>query len=107
MNNYVLLSRLTPDGARSMWSQPRRIQEVNEEVEEFGCRVISQFATLGPYDFVTTIEAPDDASVLKLSAMLGSRGTVQILSMPAVWVGDFLDSLRPEGDDEADEVGVG
>jgi uncharacterized protein with GYD domain len=101
MNQYVLLSKLTSEGARSLWAQPRRIQEVNEEIEEYGCQVISQFATLGPYDFVTVIEAPDNQAVLRLSAMLGSRGTMQIVSMPAVWVGDFLEGVqpRPNGQD--------
>jgi uncharacterized protein with GYD domain len=96
MNNYVLLSKLTPEGARRLRSHPRRLQEVNEEIEELGCQVVSQFATLGIYDFVTIIEAPDNETVLRLSAMLSSRGTLEILSMPAVWVGDFLEQLRPE-----------
>jgi uncharacterized protein with GYD domain len=100
MNQYVLLSKLTSEGARSLWAQPRRVREVNEEVEEYGCQVISQFATLGPYDFVTVIEAPDNEVVLRLSAMLGSRGTIQIISMPAVWIGDFLDGVQPRTDGE-------
>jgi uncharacterized protein with GYD domain len=102
MNNYVLLSKLTPEGARTLWTQPRRVREVNEEVEEFGCRVVSQFATLGPYDFVTIIEAPDNNTVVRLSAQLGSRGTVQILSMPAVWAGDLLEAFV-QGSDSQDE----
>lgn len=60
MNSYVLLSKLTSEGARSLWNQPRRVREVNQEIEELGCRVVSQFATLGPYDFVTIIQAPDN-----------------------------------------------
>ena len=98
MNTYVLLSKLTAEGARSVWTHPRRVLEVNEEIEELGCRVVSQFATLGPYDFVTIVQAPDNETVLRLSAMLGSRGTIQILSMPATWAADFLQGL-PGGTD--------
>jgi len=104
MNTYVLLSKLTSEGARSVWTHPRRVLEVNEEVEELGCRVVSQFATLGPYDFVTIVQAPDNETVLRLSAMLGSRGTIEILTMPATWVADFLDGL-PAGSGADDEGG--
>jgi uncharacterized protein with GYD domain len=100
MNHYVLLSKLTSEGARSLWASPRRAREVNEEIEEYGCQVISQFATLGPYDFVSVIEAPDNQAVLRLSAMLSSRGTMEIVSMPAVWVVDFLDGLKPRTNGE-------
>lgn len=99
-----MLTKLTSDGARSLWSHPRRLREVNEEIEELGCQVTSQFATLGPYDFVTILEAPDNDTVLRLSAMLGSRGTISILTMPATWVGDFVAGLpraeNPDGDDD-------
>lgn len=101
MNTYVLLSKLTADGARSVWAHPRRVHEVNEEIEELGCRVVSQFATLGPYDFVTIVQAPDNDTVLRMSAMLGSRGTIQILTMPAMWATDFLDRL-PAAEDGAE-----
>jgi uncharacterized protein with GYD domain len=105
MNSYVLLTTLTADGARSLLARPGRVREVNEEIEEHGCRVVSQFATLGLYDFVTIIEAPDNAAVLRLSAMLGSRGTMRVMSMPAVWAGDFLDQLPSAGARDDEELG--
>lgn len=106
MNSYVLLTTLTADGARSLLAHPRRLREVNEEIEEHGCRVVSQFATLGQYDFVTVIEAPDNTSMLRLSATLGSRGTMRIVSLPAVWAGEFLDSLVDDDAEDQDETGL-
>src|SRR5215212_9403125 len=94
MARYIMLTKLTADGARALHSHPDRLQEVNGEVEELGCRVIDQFATLGPYDFVTVIEATDNDAMLRLSAMLGSRGTMEILSMPAMPVIDFVGGLK-------------
>ena len=67
MNNYVLLTKLTSEGARSLWNQPRRVRDVNEEIEQLGCLVVSQFATLGPYDFVTVIEVEDWLRLEELS----------------------------------------
>ena len=40
--------------------QPGRVTEVNQEVEQMGGKVVAQYATLGEYDFVTVIEAPDE-----------------------------------------------
>ena len=38
----------------------------------------------GLYDFVTTIEAPDNTTIAHLSISLGSRGTVNIVTLPAI-----------------------
>ena len=62
MPMYVLLSTLTPEGRRTLHERPGRLDAVNQEIESIGCRVIIQYAVLGPYDFVTVIEAPDNST---------------------------------------------
>ena len=42
-----------------------------------GARVVAQYAVLGPYDFVTILEAPDNETVSSISIEMGARGTVQ------------------------------
>ena len=84
MPTYVLLSTLTPEGRKTVKDRPSRITEVNKEVEQFGAKVVSQFAVLGPYDFVTILEAPNNETVARVSSELGSRGTVQIMTMAAI-----------------------
>ena len=84
MPTYVLLSTLTPGGRKTVKDRPTRITEVNKEVEQLGAKVVSQFAVLGPYDFVTILEAPNNETVARISSELGSRGTVQIMSMAAI-----------------------
>jgi uncharacterized protein with GYD domain len=89
-----LLSTLTPDGRQTLHKNPDRLDEVNTEIEEFGCKVLSQYALLGGYDFVTIIEAPDNATVAHLSVDLGSRGTVNIETHPALDMGEFRAKLK-------------
>jgi uncharacterized protein with GYD domain len=60
------------------------MEKVNKEIADFGCKVISQYAVLGQCDFVTIIEAADNATVAHLSVDLGSRGTVNITTLPAI-----------------------
>lgn len=95
MGYYVVLSNLTDEGRETVKKHPERILEVNREIEEkLGIKVIQQFAVLGPYDFVNIVEAPDNASIARMSVELGSRGTVHLLSMPAIPVEEFVKLLK-------------
>jgi len=94
MATYVLLSTLTPEGRKTVKERPGRITEVNKEIEHYGAKVVSQFIVLGAYDFVTILEAPDNETVARVSAELGSRGTVQITSLPAISVEAFAKGLK-------------
>lgn len=94
MAKYILLSKLTEEGRQTLKKKPERIKEVNEELEEFGVKVLKQFAVLGPYDFVNLVEAPDNEAIFKLSVELGSRGTIQITSMPAITIDELIMSLK-------------
>ena len=91
---YILLSRLTPEGRKTVKERPGRIKEVDEELEDIGVRVIEQYATLGRYDFVNIVEAPDNETIGKVSVDLCSRGTVELITLPAVSVESLVESLN-------------
>ena len=94
MPRFILLSTLTPEGRKTAHLHPERLTAVNDEVAAFGCQVIEQYAVLGGYDFVTILEAPDINTVAHLSIDLGSRGTVNIVSLPAIPISDFARQLQ-------------
>lgn len=94
MPYYVILSTLTDEGRETLKKKPERILEVNEEIEKMGVKVLQQFAVLGPYDFVNIVEAPDNITVMKMSVELGSRGTIQLMTMPATTVDDLVGKLK-------------
>jgi uncharacterized protein with GYD domain len=94
MPNYILLSSLTDEGWKTIKEKPERIKEVNKELQAFGVRVVSQYAVLGPYDFVNIVEAPDNETIAKMSIELGSRGTIKIISMAAVPIDEFITSVK-------------
>jgi len=91
---YILLSTLTAEGRKTVKGRPERILEVDKEIEAFGVKVLSQYAVLGPYDFVNVVEAPDNEAIGRASVELGSRGTVQIISMPATPVDEFIAVIK-------------
>ena len=94
MSIYILLSALTEEGAKTIKHHPDRIKEVNKETEKLGARVISQYATLGIYDFVSIVEAKDNAAIARVSAELGSRGSVKLTTLAAIPVEEFIKSLK-------------
>jgi uncharacterized protein with GYD domain len=91
---YILLSKLTDEGWKTVKSKPERIKEVNRELETFGVKVLSQYATLGAYDFINVVEAADNTTVAKVSLELGSRGTIQIMTIPAIPIDEFIASIK-------------
>jgi uncharacterized protein with GYD domain len=79
---------------KTVKQRPDRIKEVNQEIEAMGVKVQAQYAVLGPYDFVNIVEAADTAAITRVSVELGSRGTVQVMSMPALPVDEFIATIR-------------
>jgi uncharacterized protein with GYD domain len=94
MPTYLMLSRLTERGVQTLHANPSRLAEVNRDVEEMGAQVLHQWASLGEYDFVNIVEAPNDLTIAKLSLALGARGSVKVESHPLLAVDDLLSSLQ-------------
>ena len=91
---YVMLTSLTDEGRKTVRENPDRIREVNKEVEAMGVKIVSQHVVMGPYDFVNILEAPNNETVVKVAVALGARGTLQTLSMAALSLDTFIDSLK-------------
>jgi uncharacterized protein with GYD domain len=84
MATYIMLTKLTDSGRKTVKKKPGRTAEVNKEVEAMGGKVLAQYAVLGPYDYVNVVEAPDNRTIGKISMELGSRGTMEIMTLPAI-----------------------
>ncbi len=91
---YVALSKLTEEGSRTIKKNPERIKEVNRDIEAMGVKVISQYALLGQYDFINILEAPDNDTIVRMSVEIGSRGSVQLQTMPAVSIDELIADLK-------------
>ena len=91
---FILLSRLSQQGVQTLKANPARLREVNKDVEELGCKVLHQWATLGEFDFVNVVEAPDAATIARVSVALGARGSTKIETLPALPIDEFLNSIE-------------
>ena len=90
---FIMLTRLTSNGVKTLKDNPGRVQEVNKEVEQLGVKVLHQWVTLGEYDFVSVVEAADAETMAKCSIELGSRGTTTNETMPAIVAEEFTKAL--------------
>ena len=93
MPTYVMLTRLTPEGVQTLKNNPSRILEVNKELAQLGAEVKAQWAVLGQYDFVNIVQAPDEATMARVSLELGSRGTASYETLTGIPVEEFIATL--------------
>ncbi len=91
---YVALSKLTEEGSKTIKKNPERIKEVNSDLEAMGVKVLAQYALLGAYDFVNILEAPDNDTIVRMSVEIGSRGSVQLHTMPAVPIDQLIADIK-------------
>ncbi|HEX2505763.1 MAG TPA: GYD domain-containing protein [Gaiellaceae bacterium] len=95
MPTYIMLSTLSDQGLQTLRANPARLKEVNRDVEELGARVVNQWFMLGPFDFVNVVEAPDGATVAKVSVALGARGSIRHMqTFEVLDVDEFLGLLE-------------
>jgi uncharacterized protein with GYD domain len=94
---YIMLSTLSESGRRVLRDRPGWIRKVNADVRRMGARVLAQYAVLGPYDFVSVIEAPDNATISRVSVELGARGGVAGMTLAAIPLEEFIARLEGGG----------
>jgi uncharacterized protein with GYD domain len=88
-----MMTSLTSQGVQTLKANPDRLREVNRDVEELGAKVLHQWALIGPFDFVTIVEAADALTIANVSVALAARGSAKIQSYEAIEVEDLLNSL--------------
>ena len=90
---YILMSKLTEVGVSCVMDDPACLRDVSMEIENLGVKVLDQYATLGEYDFVHVIEAPDNESIARVSMELIARGNLKPLTLPTISINDFISRL--------------
>jgi uncharacterized protein with GYD domain len=76
MPTYALLLRWTDQGRRDAATLPDRAQQVFQHFREMGGREIGHYLTMGRYDQIALVEAPDDETIARFAVMIAGRGNV-------------------------------
>ena len=93
MATYVVLAQFTDQGIRNIKNSPQRAGLAMELAKSFGCEMKEIYWTLGQYDIVTIVEAPDEQSFTSFGYALGSAGNVRTQTLRAFTKDEFSASL--------------
>lgn len=83
MATYVALCNFTDQGIRSVKDTAKRTDAVREAASRFGAKMTHIYWTLGKYDLVTLIEAPDDAAAAAFGLAISSAGNIRLQTLRA------------------------
>ena len=102
MATYIMLMNLTPEGRRRMLAVPDTLMNAERNMDVPGSRLMGMYATLGQYDFVAILDAPDNDAAASVSMKMGVAAGMQIITLPAIPIGRFEESLFE--DDQAGQT---
>jgi uncharacterized protein with GYD domain len=74
MPKYIVLYRMTEQGAQNIKSLPERVQHAQAAAEQRGIQVLGSYLTMGQYDFVTIVDAPDEKTVAAGALAISRNG---------------------------------
>lgn len=77
MPTYIVLVNWTDQGIRNVKDTINRAEAFKSTIEKAGGKFISEYYTLGKYDIVTIVEAPNDETILPVILATGSSGNVR------------------------------
>jgi uncharacterized protein with GYD domain len=83
MATYIALVNWTDQGIKNVKEAPARVDAARGLADKLGCEMRDFYMTIGPYDMVATLEAPDDEAAAKFALSLGSAGNVRTTTLKA------------------------
>jgi uncharacterized protein with GYD domain len=83
MPHYIILFNFTDQGIRSVQDTIKRAESFKAEVEKVGGKSVNEYYTLGKYDIVITVEAPNDETMMSIMLTTGSLGNVRSETLKA------------------------
>ena len=83
MPTYLALMRWTKDGLEKIKESPSRLDAGRKAVEAAGGKITSFYMLMGEYDMAIVVEAPDDATLARISLSLAAKGGVRTETLRA------------------------
>ena len=83
MPTYIVLYNYTQQGINKIDKAPARAAEARKAFKKAGARLKADYLTMGQYDGVAIIEAPDEETVAKIMLSAGRKGNISTQTMRA------------------------
>ena len=91
---FVRLVNLTDEGVARAEGFGEAFVEARKIMDEHGVRLLHSWVTLGEYDLISVIEAPDEKTALQISALIAGTGKERAKTLPAIPLEEFIESLK-------------
>jgi uncharacterized protein with GYD domain len=91
MSLYVMLMNLTDKGLQQVHAMTKLMGEVKKLVEERGGKLHAAYAVLGRHDIVAIVEAPDNKTITRISALIVASGNFRAETFPAVSIEELIE----------------
>jgi uncharacterized protein with GYD domain len=86
---YVVLSTFTETGRTDIKNTADRLDRLAPVAEKLGVKILANAITMGAYDVVTVMDAPDDATIARVIGTVLSRGFVTTQTMRGFSADEF------------------
>jgi uncharacterized protein with GYD domain len=83
MAKFIVLTNWSDQGIRKVKESPARLDQVRELGKKYGCTLTDFYMTVGAYDMVVTVDAPDDESAAKFLIAIAAAGNVRTTTLKA------------------------
>lgn len=83
MAKYIMLLNWTDQGIRTVKDSPKRLDAAREGARKIGCELQEFYMTMGTFDMVAIVEAPDDDAMAKFILMVGAQGNIRSTTLKA------------------------
>jgi len=83
MATYIVLMNWTEQGIKTVKDSPKRLDAAREAAKKNGCKLGDFYMTIGSYDGVSIIEAPNDEAIAKFALMTGAAGNIRTTTLKA------------------------
>jgi len=83
MATFITLGNFTDQGIRNIKDTVKRAEAFRAAAEKIGVKVKELYYTLGQYDLVTIVEAPDEQTATALLLSVGALGNIRSQTLRA------------------------
>ena len=91
---FVRLANLTEQGSRQTKELGQLLGQAKQVMEANGAKIVQAYATLGRYDIVAIVEAPDAQTMTKISALIAAQGNFKAETLSAIPIQEFAQTVQ-------------
>lgn len=97
MATYITLANYTAQGVANIADAPDRLDAAREQLGPLGVEIKDLYLTMGEYDLVVVVEAPDNKAAAKALIAMGAQGNISTTTMSALTEHEFRNLISEMG----------